>query len=40
MTFDPLEQRGIPLDRQLRDWRELNVQPMWERGWMPCLMGR
>ncbi|GAA3789691.1 hypothetical protein GCM10022226_05600 [Sphaerisporangium flaviroseum] len=25
MTFNPLEQQGIPLDRQLRNWRELNV---------------
>src|SRR5690606_20374838 len=24
----PLEQRGIPLDRQLRNWRELNVEPI------------
>ncbi|MFE0852890.1 hypothetical protein ACFW3J_05900, partial [Streptomyces mutabilis] len=28
MTFNPLEQRGIPLDRQLRSWRELNVDPI------------
>ncbi|GAA2479948.1 hypothetical protein GCM10010406_15210 [Streptomyces thermolineatus] len=28
MTFNPLEQRGIPLDRQLRNWRELNVEPI------------
>jgi hypothetical protein len=28
MTFNPLEQRGIPLDRQLRNWRELNVAPI------------
>ncbi|MDX3095528.1 hypothetical protein PV703_04720 [Streptomyces sp. ME01-24h] len=28
MTFNPLEQRGIPLDRQLRSWRELNVAPI------------
>ncbi len=28
MTFNPLEQRGIPLDKQLRDWRELNVSPI------------
>ncbi|MEE1672054.1 hypothetical protein RCR19_42330 (plasmid) [Streptomyces sp. WAC07094] len=28
MTFNPLEQRGIPLDRQLRNWREMNVQPI------------
>ncbi|MFC4530737.1 hypothetical protein [Sphaerisporangium dianthi] len=25
MTFNPLEQQGIPLDQQLRNWRELNV---------------
>ncbi|MGA4837539.1 hypothetical protein [Streptomyces sp. G45] len=28
MTFNPLEQRGIPLERQLRNWRELNVEPI------------
>ncbi|MEU2050340.1 hypothetical protein ACH4M8_29740 [Streptomyces albidoflavus] len=28
MSFNPLEQRGIPLDRQLRNWRELNVTPI------------
>ncbi|MFI7504459.1 hypothetical protein ACIBVL_39470 [Streptomyces sp. NPDC049687] len=28
MTFNPLEQRGIPLDRRLRSRRELNVQPI------------
>ena len=28
MTFNPLEERGIPLDRQLRTWRELDVEPV------------
>ncbi|EHR50611.1 hypothetical protein SacmaDRAFT_2365 [Saccharomonospora marina XMU15] len=28
MTFNPLEQRGIALDKQLRNWRELNVSPI------------
>ncbi|PZG19373.1 hypothetical protein [Nonomuraea aridisoli] len=28
MAFDPLQERGIPLDEQLRDWRELNVTPI------------
>lgn len=27
MTFDPMTERGIPLDRQLRSWSELNVTP-------------
>jgi len=27
MSFNPLTERGIPLDRQLRSWSELNVQP-------------
>jgi rubrerythrin len=27
MSFNPLTEKGIPLDRQLRNWRELNVQP-------------
>ncbi|TDE37588.1 hypothetical protein E1295_34385 [Nonomuraea mesophila] len=28
MTFNPLQERGIPLDDQLRTWRELNVTPI------------
>ncbi|MGI5289230.1 hypothetical protein ACQEVF_38650 [Nonomuraea polychroma] len=28
MAFDPLQERGIPLDEQVRDWRELNVTPI------------
>ncbi|MFI6815629.1 hypothetical protein ACIBG7_24705 [Nonomuraea sp. NPDC050328] len=28
MTFNPLQERGIPLDRQLSNWRELNVTPI------------
>ncbi|MBI0294069.1 hypothetical protein JBE04_06100 [Streptomyces sp. PRKS01-29] len=28
MSFNPLEQRGIPLDRQTRTWRELDVTPI------------
>src|SRR5690606_21283962 len=28
MTFNPLQERGIPLDKQLRNWRELNVMPI------------
>ncbi|MCG0288252.1 hypothetical protein [Streptomyces sp. PSAA01] len=28
MPFNPLEQRGIPLDRQVRTWRELDVAPI------------
>jgi len=27
MTFNPLEEKGIPLEDQLRDWSELNVEP-------------
>lgn len=27
MPINPLQERGIPLDRQLRNWSELNVQP-------------
>jgi hypothetical protein len=27
MTFNPLTERGLPLDRQLRSWSELNVEP-------------
>ncbi|MFB4320413.1 hypothetical protein [Actinomadura sp. 21ATH] len=28
MSFNPLEHRGIPLDRQIRNWSELNVSPV------------
>jgi hypothetical protein len=28
MTFNPLTEKGIPLDRQIRNWRELNVTPI------------
>jgi hypothetical protein len=28
VSFNPLEQRGIPLDKQVRNWRELNVTPV------------
>ena len=27
MSFNPLNERGIPLERQFRSWSELNVQP-------------
>jgi hypothetical protein len=28
VSFNPLEQRGIPLDEQVRNWRELDVEPL------------
>lgn len=27
MAFNPLQEKGIPLDRQLRNWSELNIKP-------------
>ena len=27
MTFNPLAEKGIPLEKQLRSWSEINVQP-------------
>lgn len=27
MTFNPLAEKGIPIEKQLRNWAELNVQP-------------
>ncbi len=27
MAFNPLQERGIPIDQQLRNWSELNVDP-------------
>lgn len=35
MTFNPLTEKGIPLDRQLRNWRELNVTPFDKRDVHP-----
>jgi len=28
MAFNPLDHRGIPLEKQVRTWRELNVEPI------------
>jgi hypothetical protein len=28
MSFDPLEQTGVPVEEQFRSWRELNVEPV------------
>src|SRR4051812_50108461 len=28
MSFNPLEQTGVPVDEQFRSWRELNVEPV------------
>jgi hypothetical protein len=28
MAFNPLDHSGIPLERQVRSWRELNVAPI------------
>ncbi len=27
MSFNPLEERGIPVEEQLRSWSELNTEP-------------
>jgi len=27
MAFNPLQEKGIPIDRQFRNWSELNIQP-------------
>ena len=26
-TFNPLREKGVPLEAQLRTWRDLNVKP-------------
>src|SRR5215216_2162851 len=28
MSFNPLDQAGVPVDEQFRSWRELNVEPV------------
>jgi hypothetical protein len=35
MAFNPLEEKGIPLADQLRNWRELNVKPYDKRNVHP-----
>jgi hypothetical protein len=35
MSFNPLNERGIPLDKQLRNWSELNVKPYDTQGVHP-----
>jgi hypothetical protein len=27
MSFNPLQERGIPLEKQFRNWSELNIRP-------------
>lgn len=27
ISFNPLEQKGMPLEKQFRNWSELNAQP-------------
>jgi hypothetical protein len=40
MPFNPLEQQGIPLDQQLRNWSELNVEPYDKRTIHPYSRSR
>jgi hypothetical protein len=40
MPFNPLEQQGIPLDQQLRNWSELNVDPYDKRTIHPYSRSR
>ena len=35
MSFNPLKERGIPLDKQLRNWSELNTDPYDSRAVHP-----
>ncbi|MEW6474635.1 MAG: hypothetical protein AB1679_20470 [Actinomycetota bacterium] len=40
MPFNPLEQQGIPLDQQLRNWSELTVEPYDKRTIHPYSRSR
>jgi hypothetical protein len=40
MSFNPLAEKGIPIDRQLRNWSELNVQPYDKRAVEPYTRSR
>jgi hypothetical protein len=40
MGFNPLEHKGIPVNEQVRSWKELNVDPLPERPDDPYTMTR
>jgi hypothetical protein len=40
VSFNPLEQRGIPIEDQLRSWSELNVEPYDKRSIHPYTRSR
>jgi hypothetical protein len=40
MAFNPLEEKGIPLDRQIKNWQELNLQPYDKREVHPYTRTR
>ncbi len=40
MAFNPLEEKGIPIDRQFRNWQELNVKPYDKREVHPYTRTR
>ncbi len=40
MSFNPLEQRGIPIEDQIRSWSELNVEPYDKRSIHPYTRSR
>ncbi|MCY1004275.1 hypothetical protein OV079_01555 [Nannocystis pusilla] len=40
MGFNPLAEKGIPLEKQIRNWSELNVQPFDKREVHPYTRAR
>jgi hypothetical protein len=40
VSFNPLEQRGIPIEDQIRSWSELNVEPYDKRSIHPYTRSR
>lgn len=40
MGFNPLAERGIPIEKQIRNWAELNVQPFDKRAVHPYTRAR
>jgi rubrerythrin len=40
VSFNPLEQQGIPIDEQFRSWRELSVEPLDSRAAHPYTQCR
>jgi hypothetical protein len=40
MAFDPLKEKGIPIEKQFKNWRELNIKPYDKKSVHPYTQAR